>query len=87
MNSNKSATLFFYLFRISEKYGKANTYVYTKSLAESLLQSQFRASPFPIAIVRPSIVGTTFDEPLPGDIETFVSLLRIILFNVHVVEE
>ena len=41
-----------------------NTYVYTKGLAEQLLETQ-RGS-VPLAIVRPSIVTAAESEPFPG---------------------
>lgn len=45
-----------------------NTYTWTKSLAENLLQNE--AKDLPVAIVRPSIVGAAYKEPLPGWIDT-----------------
>lgn len=45
-----------------------NTYTWTKSLAECLLQNE--AKDLPVAIVRPSIVGAAYKEPLPGWIDT-----------------
>ena len=42
---------------------KPNTYTYTKHLAEDLLIKE--AGNMPIAIVRPSIVGAAWKEPLP----------------------
>ena len=42
---------------------KPNTYTYTKQLAEDLLIKE--AGNMPIAIVRPSIVGAAWKEPLP----------------------
>lgn len=42
----------------------ANTYAYTKQLAEDLVkQYGYR---LPLCIIRPSIVVTTFEEPIPG---------------------
>ena len=40
-----------------------NTYTWTKSLAECLLQNE--AKDLPVAILRPSIVGAAYKEPLP----------------------
>ncbi len=45
-------------------WGWPNTYTFTKSLAESLLQQ--RGADVPVAIVRPSIVETSTDHPFPG---------------------
>jgi alcohol-forming fatty acyl-CoA reductase len=44
--------------------GWPNTYTFTKSLAESLIAR--RGAGLPIAVVRPSIVETSTDEPFPG---------------------
>jgi hypothetical protein len=44
--------------------GCPNTYVYTKGLAEQLLETK-RGS-VPLAIVRPSIVTAAESEPFPG---------------------
>ncbi|XP_030586726.1 fatty acyl-CoA reductase 1 isoform X1 [Archocentrus centrarchus] len=46
-----------------------NTYTYTKSLAESLVQQE--AGDLNVAIVRPSIVGASWKEPFPGWIDNF----------------
>lgn len=43
---------------------RPNTYTYTKAMAESLLLEE--AQGLPIAIVRPSIVGASWEEPVPG---------------------
>lgn len=48
---------------------KPNTYTYTKQLAEYLLIKE--AGDMPIAIVRPSIVGAAWKEPLPGWIDNY----------------
>ena len=42
---------------------RPNTYTFTKALAEHLLVSE--CGDLPVAIVRPSIVGATWKEPLP----------------------
>lgn len=42
---------------------KPNTYTYTKQLAEDLLIKE--GAGLPLAIVRPSIVGASWKEPLP----------------------
>lgn len=40
-----------------------NTYIYTKALAESLVQQE--GAKLNIAIVRPSIIGASWKEPFP----------------------
>ena len=44
---------------------KPNTYTFAKALAENLVQSE--AKNLPIAIIRPSIVTASWQEPSPGD--------------------
>ncbi|KAG5330626.1 FACR1 reductase, partial [Acromyrmex charruanus] len=41
-----------------------NTYIFSKNLAEKIIQDY--SSSLPCAIIRPSIVTTTFQEPFPG---------------------
>ena len=41
---------------------RPNTYTYTKAIAEHLLHEESRT--LPVAIVRPSIVGATYQEPM-----------------------
>ncbi|KAJ7412746.1 hypothetical protein BTVI_45408 [Pitangus sulphuratus] len=48
---------------------RPNTYIYTKALAESVVQQE--ASKLNIAIIRPSIVGASWKEPFPGWIDNF----------------
>jgi thioester reductase-like protein len=50
--------------RRARRLGWPNTYTFTKSLGESLLTT--RGAGLPIAIVRPSIVETSTDEPFCG---------------------
>jgi long-chain acyl-CoA synthetase len=50
--------------RRARHLGWPNTYTFTKSLAESLIAR--RGAGLPIAIVRPSIVETSTDEPFRG---------------------
>ena len=42
---------------------RPNTYTFTKSLAEYLISQECRD--LPLAIVRPSIVGASWHEPVP----------------------
>ncbi|KAG0419778.1 hypothetical protein HPB47_003882, partial [Ixodes persulcatus] len=46
---------------------KPNTYVFTKSLAESIVAEHGRG--LPLVIVRPSIVSASWREPFPGWVE------------------
>lgn len=48
---------------------KPNTYTYTKQLAEDLLIKE--GVGLPLAIVRPSIVGAAWKEPIPGWIDNY----------------
>lgn len=50
---------------------RPNTYTYTKALAEYMVQQE--QDKLNIAIIRPSIVGASWQEPFP------VSLLNIII--------
>jgi long-chain acyl-CoA synthetase len=50
--------------RRARRLGWPNTYTLTKSLAESLIVRHGKG--LPIAIVRPSIVETSTDQPFPG---------------------
>ena len=43
---------------------RPNTYTLTKSLAEFVLVEE--GSHLPLVIVRPSIIGATWKEPMPG---------------------
>lgn len=46
-----------------------NTYTYTKALAECVVQQE--SGSIPVAIVRPSIVGASWQEPFAGWIDNF----------------
>ncbi|KAM0724934.1 Fatty acyl-CoA reductase 1 [Formica fusca] len=46
-----------------------NTYIFSKNLAESVIQEY--SSSLPCAIVRPSIVISTLKEPIPGYVNSF----------------
>ncbi len=50
--------------RRARELGWPNTYTFTKSLAESLLQQ--RGADLPVAVVRPSIVESSLAEPFRG---------------------
>ncbi|XP_044042211.1 fatty acyl-CoA reductase 1 isoform X5 [Siniperca chuatsi] len=48
---------------------RPNTYTYTKALAECMVQQE--QDKLNIAIIRPSIVGASWQEPFPGWIDNF----------------
>lgn len=48
---------------------RPNTYTYTKALAEYLIAET--TGNFRIAVVRPSIVGASWHEPVPGWVDNF----------------
>lgn len=48
---------------------RPNTYTFTKSLAESILFH--KGKDLPIAVFRPSIVGASLKDPMPGWIDNF----------------
>jgi fatty acyl-CoA reductase len=48
---------------------RPNTYTYTKAMAEYLLIQE--GSDLPIAVVRPSIVGASWQEPMAGWVDNF----------------
>jgi alcohol-forming fatty acyl-CoA reductase len=47
-----------------------NTYTYTKRLAEILVRDDYNNAKLPVCIVRPSIVGPSYKEPLPGWVDS-----------------
>jgi nucleoside-diphosphate-sugar epimerase len=59
-----------------------NNYTFTKALAEQIVQKF--SSKMKIAIVRPSIISTSFHEPLPGYTDN-VSELFMLLFVINLV--
>ncbi|KAF9966383.1 cyclin-dependent kinase inhibitor far1 [Mortierella alpina] len=46
-----------------------NTYTFSKSLTEHLIQKRYKTMGLPIVIVRPSIVTAALAEPVPGWVE------------------
>lgn len=48
---------------------KPNTYTYTKAMAERILEED--AQDIRVAIVRPSIVGASWQDPFPGWVDNF----------------
>jgi len=45
-----------------------NTYTFTKSMTERILKK--RKGDIPITIIRPAIIGSSWEEPLPGWVDT-----------------
>lgn len=71
---------------------RPNTYTYTKAMAEALLVEE--AKGLPVAIIRPSIVGASWEEPMPGWVDNLngptgilvaigKGLLRCMIGNCH----
>ncbi|XP_066593728.1 putative fatty acyl-CoA reductase CG5065 isoform X2 [Prorops nasuta] len=52
-----------------------NTYTLTKGLAEDIVQT--KGSNLPIAIVRPSIIGSAYQEPFPGWVDSICGITGI----------
>ncbi|XP_077263280.1 fatty acyl-CoA reductase 1-like isoform X1 [Temnothorax americanus] len=72
-----------------------NTYIFSKNLAESVIQNY--SSSLPCAIVRPPIVGSSIKEPMPGWIDNVYGpiglsvgggkgVIRVAYCNKHVTE-
>lgn len=51
------------------QHGWQDTYVFTKAMGEMLLRREVEAQGVPCCVVRPSIVESTWREPMPGWIE------------------
>ena len=54
---------------------RPNTYTFTKALAEYVVSQE--ANDLPIAIIRPSIVGSSWHEPVPVNSTESLSLVII----------
>ena len=52
-----------------------NTYTFTKNLAEQIVASN--SNGLPVAIVRPSIIGASLEEPCPGWLDNIYGLTSI----------
>lgn len=52
-----------------------NTYTFTKNLAEQIVASDSKG--LPVAIVRPSIIGASLEEPCPGWLENIFGVTSI----------
>lgn len=63
---------------------RPNSYIYTKAIAESLILKE--SSNIPCVIVRPSIVGASWQEPFPGWIDNFngpTGLFQVGIFQLN----
>lgn len=58
---------------------RPNTYTFTKAMAEYMVVENM--GDMPTAIVRPSIVGASWQEPVPVNIHEFI-LICALIFNV-----
>lgn len=56
---------------LMDKY--PNTYTFTKSLAEQLLHEE--ASDLPLIVIRPSVVSSTLNDPVPVSTNLFIQLI------------
>ncbi|XP_012242338.1 putative fatty acyl-CoA reductase CG5065 [Bombus impatiens] len=54
-----------------------NTYTFSKNLAEQIVAS--KCKDLPVAIVRPSVIGASLDEPCPGWLENISAITGILL--------
>ena len=62
---------------------RPNTYTYTKAITEAMVVEECLGK-IPFAIVRPSLVGSSWKEPFPGWIDTyniFTGLTKAIAYN------
>jgi len=75
---------------------RPNTYTYTKALAEYVISQEVKY--LPLAIIRPSIVGSSWREPIPGWIDNYngpsgllvamgKGMLHIVLGNINAVAD
>ncbi|XP_073968274.1 fatty acyl-CoA reductase 1-like [Bombus fervidus] len=53
-----------------------NTYTFSKNLAEQIVAN--KCKDLPVAIVRPSIVGASLEEPCPGWLENISAITGVI---------
>lgn len=60
------------------KYGYPNTYTFTKAISESILA--LRRGNTPLIFVRPSIVGASVREPVPGWVDSVAAVGAVILY-------
>lgn len=60
---------------------RPNTYTYTKALAEFVVQQE--QDKLNIAIIRPSIVGASWQEPFPVSVPSRPARLLSLRFLIH----
>ncbi|KAI3870764.1 hypothetical protein MKW92_003148 [Papaver armeniacum] len=65
-------------FERAKLYGFSNTYVFTKAMGEIIIGRYLKRN-FPVVIVRPTAVTSTYREPFPGWIEGFKSIDPLVI--------
>jgi fatty acyl-CoA reductase len=63
--------------RLLKKYNYPNTYTFTKTMGEHIIQKD--KGSLPIVIVRPSIIGASWKEPVPGWVDALTAAGGLIL--------
>ena len=63
--------------RLLKKYNYPNTYTFTKTMAEHIIQRG--KGNLPLVIVRPSIIGCSWKDPVPGWIDALTAAGGLIL--------
>lgn len=58
-----------------------NTYTFTKSMSERILKNRNLKHKLPVTIVRPSIIGCSYRDPVPGWVDTVSACGALILFS------
>ena len=58
-----------------------NTYTFTKSMSERIMNRRNQTDHLPIIIIRPSIVGSSYRDPIPGWIDTVSACGALMLFS------
>lgn len=74
-NNYKKLYIFFTFYRLLDKW--PNIYIYSKALGENMILKY--SGNLPVCIVRPSIITTTFNEPLSGWINNVYGVTGIII--------
>ena len=60
---------------------RPNTYTFTKAISEQLVNEE--RGELPIAIVRPSIVGGSIEEPMPGWVDNLNGPMGLVASGGH----
>ena len=58
-----------------------NTYTFTKSMSERIIKNRNQKDKLPVTIVRPSIIGCSYRDPVPGWVDTVSACGALILFS------